>query len=433
MTDLADRPVVDVGLAARRAVDEPTSRPPSEPVELPGRVALATLCAAAGLIHLVMVPAHTQEATIEGVQFALAGWVQIVLAVWLAVRPTRAALLTTIALNAVFVGAWIMSRVWGLPYGAHPWEEETASFADVATVGFEIALIVVAVLLLWRPGLTSGWSESQRVLGSAVPVAIVAITTAALMAPSTASHAHGAGEVAGHTHGSATAEVDAGFAALVNGQDNEGMAHAHGPDEPLTADLQAQLDEELSWNQTLQDRYPTLASAKAAGYTEAGPFAPGLGLHLMPPIARLAAGAGDGVLDTPAEVESAFLIYDGIEADSQLAGFMYISYGSLTQPEGFAGPNDHWHFHTNTCVVNKNGKTESPLGADRSATKEQCDRFGGTLIENTGYMVHVWNVPGYENPDGLFGNLTPKITCPDGSYSMIPDEEIGFVRTLCPV
>ncbi len=324
-----------------------------------------------------------------------------------------------------------MSRTSGLPYGAHPWAKEPASFVDLATVGFEVALIVLAVLLLWRPELTSGWSESQRVLGSIVPVAIVALTTAALVAPSTANHVHGAGEVAGHTHGSPTAEVDPGFAALVNGQDNEGMAHSHGPDVALTAEEQSKLDEELSWNQPLKDRYPTLASAKAAGYTEAGPFSPGLGQHMLPPVDKLAVGTGDGALDTPAEVQSAFLIYDGIEPDSKLAGFMYMAYGSKVEPEGFAGPNDHWHFHTDTCVVNKNGKIESPLGADRSATKEQCDRFGGFLIENTGYMVHVWNVPGYENPDGMFGNLTPKLTCPNGTYDEISDAEIGYVRSLC--
>jgi hypothetical protein len=140
---------------------------------------------------------------------------------------------------------------------------------------------------------------------------------------------------------------------------------------------------------------------------------------------KLAVGTGDGALDTPAEVQSAFLIYDGIEPDAKLAGFMYMAVGTQGEPQGFAGPNDHWHFHTNTCVVFADGKIQSPLGADRSATQAQCSKFGGVLIENTGYMVHLWNVPGYENPDGMFGNLTPAITCPDGKYNTIPTKRSG--------
>ena len=82
-------------------------------------------------------------------------------------------------------------------------------------------------------------------------------------------------------------------------------------------------------------------------------------------------------------------------------------------------------------MVFPDGTTGRPLGADRSATQELCDRFGGTLLENTGYMVHVWPVPGYEFPEGQFGNLTPAITCPDGTYFTIPEDEIGYTRTIC--
>jgi hypothetical protein len=289
---------------------------------------------------------------------------------------------------------------------------------------------------LWRPGAGSRWSDSDYVLASVVPLAVVALTTAALMAPTTAGHADGGGAelVAGGGHGDGhgeAAEDDTGFAALRNGQEHDGMAHVE--EEVALSDAeQRELDRQLSMTQGLIDRYPTLGDAKAAGYTEAGPFAPGLGLHLMPPVEKMSIG-GDGVFDTQAEIDSAFLIYDGIDDGARLAGFMYVPYGTPGEPEGFAGPNDHWHYHTNVCVTMADGKIQAPLGADRSATQAECDRFGGRLIEDTGYMVHLWNVPGYENPDGLFANLTPTITCPDGSYDMLPDEQIGFVRSLCPV
>jgi hypothetical protein len=439
MTDLLNRPAVAPGTneIVLPVADAPTPVDRTFELSAACRIALAMLSGAAGLIHLVMVPGHTQEAAVDGVLFAIAGWVQVGLAVVLAARPRRPWLWATIVVNLVFIGAWAISRVWGMPFGAHAGQSESAGFVDLTTVGFEAALVVVAAVLLLRPTVASSWSDAEFVLASVVPLAVVALTTGALMAPSTADHAtaghaHGDELVAGdgHTHASEP-DDDKGFAALVNGQDHEGMAHSHGADEPLTADEQAALDAQLAGTQVLQDRYPTLADAKAAGYTEAGPFSPGLGLHLMPPIEKMTL-AGDGVFDTAAELESAFLIYDGIEQDASLAGFMYMAYGVQGEPQGFAGPNDHWHFHTNTCVVFTDGKVEAPLGADRSATQAQCDRFGGRLIENTGYMVHLWNVPGYENPDGMFGNLTPALTCPDGTYHTISDEEIGFVRTLCP-
>jgi hypothetical protein len=437
MTDLLDRPPVAPGVDEVRlpVADAPRTARPAD-VSVAGRAAMALFSAAAGVIHLTMVPSHMQASAVDGVLFAVAGWAQIALAVALAVRPRRVVLWLTIALNLAFVGAWAVSRLWGWPFGAHEGVAESASFIDLTTVGFEIALVLCAVAWLVRPQLGASWSDKEFVVASVIPLAVVALATGALMAPSTADHA-GAGhshsdELAtgdGHTHAEA-GEDNRGFAALVNGQEHEGMAHSHGDDVALTPQEQAQLDTELAWTQPLIDNSSTLAAAKAAGYTEAGPFSPGLGLHLMPPMDKMRIG-GDGVLDTQAEVESAYLIYDGIEDSSRLAGFMYIAVGVQGEPQGFAGPNDHWHFHTNTCVVFADGKIQSPLGADRSATQEQCSRFGGTLIENTGYMVHVWNVPGYENPDGLFGNLTPAITCPDGNYFTIPDEEIGYTRTIC--
>jgi hypothetical protein len=124
------------------------------------------------------------------------------------------------------------------------------------------------------------------------------------------------------------------------------------------------------------------------------------------------------------------LIFDGVLPDSKIAGFMYV--GAAEKPEGFAGPNDHWHYHTNTCIVtNADGGIDTPFGADREATQAQCDAVGGRLIQNTGTMVHVWSVPGYENPRGVFAEINPALKCPDGTYYAVPMEEIGFSTSSC--
>src|SRR5215831_19475833 len=77
--------------------------------------ALFTL--AAGLIHLAVAPPHLREYVPFGVFFLAVGSAQIVLAVELAVRPTRRLALLVAASNALLIGLWILSRTIGLPLG----------------------------------------------------------------------------------------------------------------------------------------------------------------------------------------------------------------------------------------------------------------------------------------------------------------------------
>ena len=112
-----------------------------------------------------------------------------------------------------------------------------------------------------------------------------------------------------------------------------------------------------------------MADARAAGYSQHGPFSPGLGTHY--------AGLGtinlnsDGDMD-PEDLGTGMLIYDGIEDDSPLAGFMYMAYQE-TAPEGFVGDLDKWHFHTAMCIVLTPDGIETPFGADLTGvTEEMC-------------------------------------------------------------
>ena len=54
---------------------------------------------------------------------------------------------------------------------------------------------------------------------------------------------------------------------------------------------------------------------------------------------------------------------------------------------------------------------------------------GGFFVAQSGYMVHVWTVPGYESPDGVFSGLNRKVTCPDGSYHKSTDG--GTATSTC--
>ncbi len=215
---------------------------------------------------------------------------------------------------------------------------------------------------------------------------------------------------------------DKGFSLLMNGHQHEAEP------QPMDSATTVLLAYQLARTAELVAMYPTVAAAEVAGYRRQGPFSPGLGTHY--------GKGGDtlvGAIIDEENVLDPMLIYEGSAPESKLAGFMYVAFGTGTVPEGFAGPNDVWHEHTNVClVVNPDGSTDAPLGADRSdVSPELCDRYGGFLIDNTGYMVHVWTVPGYESSLGVFNKVNPALTCADGSYYTKPIEDWGDSVTSC--
>jgi hypothetical protein len=288
-------------------------------------------------------------------------------------------------------------------------------------VALEVGGALVAIWLLGRRRRTG--STRSGVFALAGAVAAVALTTAAIASPSARDHAAGAHGAGGHDHAAAD---DLGFAALQNGQMG---AHEHGTAadaaaiDPTTAGV---LASQLATTASLVAAYPTIADARAAGFKQAGPFSPGLGTHYS----RGFSPNPDGDMD-PEDLANPYLIYDGTADDAPLAGFMYMAFQD-TEPEGFAGDLDRWHFHTSVCIVSTADGIETPFGADLTGvTQAMCEAKGGSLLDFTGYMVHVWTVPGYESELGTFSDLNPKITCPDGTYHRIPTAEIGDADTTC--
>jgi hypothetical protein len=437
MTDVLTRP--DDIAGAQRETSTPAEPGPPPASTGPGAavVALASFTAAAGLIHLVMTPSHVGESALEGAGFLVAAWVQLGLAIAVvrAATPRRGLLGLAVAVNLALIGLWAVSRTAGLPLvGDHAGHAATVSLVDGATVVFEAAAVLVAVALLRRPGLGAHTGGAAAL---AVPLVVMALTSAVVASPSARDHAAGShGEHAvgahddaamagGHAHGDGTAvpEDDRGWSLLTNG-------HDHGATELVELDdaTQANLDDELAVTGELVARYPTAAEAMAAGYRRAGPFTPGLGTHYVGGPMKMVSGTMDRD-----ELLSPILIFDGPGAEAPLAGFMYLSIGTQTPPEGFAGPNDHWHYHENVCLIPRaDGGLDTPFGADETeVTESMCTEIGGRWLPVVQNMVHVWTVPGYEHPDNVFGDLNPAITCPDGSYYRLDWRESGTRPTLC--
>jgi hypothetical protein len=282
------------------------------------------------------------------------------------------------------------------------------------------AVVVVSVVLgVSLIGRSTSDDDNGRV--SAASAELASNSVAAEPAAATATddgHAHGAGE------GAAPPAVDdRGFAALENGEE-----HPHEFTQPVSPADRAELARQLMLARDVALQYPTVADAERAGLKRAGPFSPGLGAHYI----NFAGGLGnaDGVMSDDDIRAPLAWIYDGTKPDSPVAGLFYQT-GSAGA-EGFAGPNDVWHVHHNVCIKFGPNGIDAPLGADRGATREQCDAVGGQLIEQTQYLLHVWVVPGYESPEGVFSHLSSAVTCDDGTYETIDDlTNVGSATSVC--
>ena len=113
------------------------------------------------------------------------------------------------------------------------------------------------------------------------------------------------------------------------------------------------------------------------------------------------------------------LLFDGREGRHQgeLAGYSYWLHDDA-EPQGFAGPNDHWHQHQGICVVNGFVDREGAAGPDVCAGTY----FGGADL----WMLHAWVVPGWENRWGPFTTMNPSL-CPavagTPELARCPDED----------
>jgi hypothetical protein len=195
------------------------------------------------------------------------------------------------------------------------------------------------------------------------------------------------------------------------------LAAANQPDLPLDQATRSQLGAQLTQARALALSYPTVSDALRSGYQLAGGFAPGTGAHYVS-LSGLS-GPGSINVDRPEA-----LIYDGTHPASQIVGLMYYAM-TPSAPEGFAGPNDHWHRHNGVCIRYTSGGIQVPLPADSDVTRAQCQAVSGSYLSVTGWMVHAWVVPGWESPQGVFSHSNPNVRCADGTLN--PDKA-GFCQ-----
>jgi hypothetical protein len=377
---------------------------------------LAVLATACGLIHFAMAGEHFDISAVHGGFFAVTGWLQIAWAIALVIRPgDQRLLLAGALLNGGALAVWVLSRTVGVPVGPGAWTAEPVGFADALVAGFELVIVGALLLVALRPAVAERSVEPRAarlgVLGAALAVVVMSTTA---VTPSFASDHHG-GAGHGDDHAAYIVQADGSSkceqAGVTNAGNSANGGHGHRgpvPWEPMDAATRHELAGQLAQAAAVARQFPTGADAVAAGYEPASIYVPCISSHY------LWTDADTSVFD-PSHPN--ILLFSGPEPDAELVGLSY-TLVSETEPEGFAGPNDVWHAHTQLCM-----RPGFVLGTEDS-TEEECEARGGQLVNtSTTWMTHLWNVPQWENRWGLFASEHPDLGGRMGDINGEPDPE----------
>ena len=349
------------------------------------RVTLAALSLGAAAVHFAMTPQHTRESIALGIAFVVAAWAQVAVAGWLLFRPDRSVIKRGAAVQIAVIGAWGLSRTFGLPIGPDRWRAEAVGTADLICVGFEIAFVGLAVVALTsnrRVPLLAGLVAASLVLGG---------TTAALATPSIIDHDHDEPhEAAGPMHERAHDASKDSMHQPATGELEGAHADSHivTSSEPPTAEQIARANDLIEATKASIPKWSDPAAAEAAGFrTVQGPEASFV--HFV----HFGWMVDDVVLD-PEHPES--LVYrntDGTTGGYVLESAMYILPSVGYPIPDVGGSLTPWHNHGDLCfrpdgmIVGTTGGGECPAGSSNVKTPD---------------MLHVWIV---DHADGPFGGV----------------------------
>src|SRR5205085_3081516 len=182
---------------------------------------LALLSLAAAAVHLSAATDHREHRLIFAF-FIVSAVVQLAWAGLIVQRPTSRLLLVGAAVNAAFVGIWLLSRTAGVPLVAGATAPEEIGLKDTVCVLFEVLVVSGVALLAVMPAV----ARTARVSADAATrgITAVGVVVVLLAVPASLSaHSHGAG----HDH------VDAALASQTG--DPESLPHTHTPKAPTPA------------------------------------------------------------------------------------------------------------------------------------------------------------------------------------------------------
>lgn len=169
---------------------------------------------------------------------------------------------------------------------------------------------------------------------------------------------------------------------------------------PLSASDCFMLNYQLNDAVQYASQFPTKGVAEANGWHWLAPWIPGQGTHHVN-IAR-------NVTDQFDPKRPNMLMYDSNDASGRLTGMVWVVRSGMMPPAGFAGLNDHWHFHEVLCYT----YNPLPFIVGDNITDEQCANLGGTNVDGSDtWLLHVWlpEYAGWQATD-IFNRTHPGIT-----------------------
>ena len=145
------------------------------------RMVLAFLSVDAALIHFAVIEQHFTEYWLYGAFFAAVGLFELVWAVLIMAGPSRPLYAASVAVNALTVTAYVVTRTVGLLVGPAAQRTEKIGFGDLTSTVFEGVLVIGSILLLFRSwGRTPMRPATSEALIGTAAVIVVAPTILAL-------------------------------------------------------------------------------------------------------------------------------------------------------------------------------------------------------------------------------------------------------------
>jgi hypothetical protein len=378
---------------------------PGTGISLCLRWVVAIFLVGAAVLHFAYSPAHFDQYWLYGTFFVVVAWLQVGGALAIILRPSRLVLVGIAMVNAAVIAVWVLSRTSGVWIGPDATVKEAVGYPDVLSTSLEVGAVVGCLLLLaWAPSLARRLHTCWLVpVVAGIAAMLVAGSAAYAMTPSfAAAHNHAAG---GHVHATVgltgTTPCEKAGPPASEGQVLDSSGHFHrGPTAqlPLDETTRIQLEAEQVEARAVAVKYPTVADAERAGYRQSTVYVPCIGAHYT----NVALAAHFDV-SAPSE-----LLYDGIRPTSRIVGLSFLVFHLGGAPDGFAGPNDHWHQHTfngGLCI----GHNGLVIGAESTSAAECAARGGTKAALNNIWMLHDWVVPGFECSWGVFAPECPEL------------------------
>ncbi len=158
----------------------------------------------------------------------------------------------------------------------------------------------------------------------------------------------------------------------------------HYPNEkgPLSATDCLGLNIHLNRAKDYAAQFPTAGVAEANGWHHLAPFISGQGTHHV--------NIDQGVTGEFNPDRPNMLMYDSNADSGKLTGMVWAVDSGPHPPAGFAGDNDHWHYHEKLCYA------PGPYIIGDNISDAECTARGGVNQDNSNiWLLHVW-LPEYE-------------------------------------